>query len=104
MRLFRALCDPNRLVILARLAEQGAPATVSEVAATLPIDLSVVSRHLAMLRDAGILEAEKRGKEVYYSVRLGWLVGTLRGTADALAKCCPSGTVPAATRGKEKKR
>ncbi len=42
-----------------------------------------------MLRDAGILQAEKRGKEVYYSVRCENVVDTLRRIADALEACCP---------------
>ncbi len=49
----------------------------------------MVSRHLAMLRDAGILSAEKRGKEVYYTVRCEEVVGLLRRIADALEACCP---------------
>ena len=68
-RFFRALCDPNRVAILVRLARCGGPSTVSEIAACCPTDVSVVSRHLGMLRDAGILAADKRGKKVYYSVR-----------------------------------
>ena len=77
-RLFKALCDPSRLGILCRVAQRRSESTVSEVAACCPTNISVVSRHLAMLRDAGILHAEKRGKEVYYSVRCSELAATLR--------------------------
>lgn len=83
-RFFKALGDPRRVAILARLLELGGPATVSEIAACCPTDLSVVSRHLAILRDAGILEAQKSGKEVYYEVRGVELVKTLRVLADAV--------------------
>lgn len=86
---FKALCDPNRLAILARLAEHCGPRTVSEIAGCCSVDLSVVSRHLALLRDAGILKAEKKGKEVHYSVRTDLLVRTLRSIADAVEACCP---------------
>ncbi len=41
-----------------------------------------------MLRDAGILSAEKRGKEVYYSVCYGEVVTKLRAIADAIESCC----------------
>jgi len=54
-----------------------------------PVNVSVVSRHLALLRDAGILAAERRGKEVYYSVRYPQLVATLRAIANAIEACCP---------------
>jgi len=91
-RLFKALCDPNRVAILVRLAEACCPSTVSQVAECCPVDLSVVSRHLAQLREAGVLQAEKRGKEVYYSVRTRELVQTLRAIADAIERCCPGET------------
>ena len=42
--LFKALGDPNRLAILASLAESCAPQTVGQIATCCPIDLSVVSR------------------------------------------------------------
>lgn len=88
---FKALADPNRIAILARLAEEGREKTVSEVAKCCPVDVSVVSRHLKILRSAGVLEAEKRGKEVLYRIRIRHLVGLLRGLADALETCCPDG-------------
>lgn len=88
-RFFKALCDPNRLLILCRLGECRAPRTVSQLAACCPVDVSVVSRHLAMLRDVGILKAEKRGKEVSYSLRSAALAHTLRAIADAVEACCP---------------
>lgn len=44
-----------------------------------------------MLRDAGILEAKRKGKEVYYSVKFDVIVPTLRGIADAMEACCPGG-------------
>ncbi len=89
--LFKALSDPNRVAILARLAEMSGEQTVTEVASCCPINLSVVSRHLRTLRDAGIVECEKRGKEVFYRARVGNLSKLLRNLADALDACCPDG-------------
>lgn len=86
-RLFRALADANRLALLMRLAACGRPCSVGELNACCPVDLSVVSRHLAILRDAGALEAQKRGKEVFYRVRFERLVPLLRGIAGALEDC-----------------
>ena len=88
-KLFKALCDPNRIGIVVALARAGRPSTVSQVAACCPVDLSVVSRHLATLREAGILKAEKRGKEVYYSLQFQPLARTFRALADAVEACCP---------------
>ncbi len=86
---FKALGDPNRVALVARLAVCGRPATVGEIACCLPVDLSVVSRHLRQLKDAGILDNEKRGKEVLYFVRYQSIVRLLRGLADAMDDCCP---------------
>jgi len=87
---FKALCDPNRVAILARLIQCCRPCRVGEISQHSPVSISVVSRHLTMLRDAGILTAEKQGREVWYSVRYPQLVRTLRELADAIAACCPS--------------
>ena len=91
--LFKALSDRNRLAILREFAIRGgSECSVTELAQGLPVDLSVVSRHLGVLRDAGILASTRRGKEVFYRVQVEWLVGCLRGLADLLERCCaPNG-------------
>jgi ArsR family transcriptional regulator len=91
-RFFKALGDPNRIALLAHLARCGRPCTVSEMACCCPVDLSVVSRHLAMLRDAGIVESARHGKEVRYEVRYDVLATTFRQIAEAIETCCPEGT------------
>ncbi len=88
-RFFKALCDPNRIAILIRLAGCGRACTVGEIASCCPVDISVVSRHLTLLREAGVVEAQRRGKEVYYHVRFDLLVPTLRQIADAVEACSP---------------
>ena len=91
--LFRAIGDPGRMTILADLASCcGGSKTVSEIADNVPKDVSVVSRHLAKLRDAGVLRAERRGKEVHYFCCYEELVGALRSLADAIEACCPPDT------------
>ena len=90
---FKALCDPSRIAVLVRLAETPRPQSVSQVAACCPTDVSVVSRHLALLRDAGVVEAERRGREVYYGIRYRGLAETLRAVADAIEACCPDGDI-----------
>ena len=64
-QLFKALADPKRLSLLVRVAEGGGPSTVSHVAKGSGVDMSVVSRHLAILREAGIIRCEKRGKRYF---------------------------------------
>jgi len=88
-KLFKALGDPTRVSILSSLANERDPKTVSDIATCCPIDLSVVSRHLGQLREAGVIEAEKRGRQVFYRVRYGELAAMLRRMADAIEACCP---------------
>ena len=88
--LFKALCDPSRIAILVRLAEANGPQTVSQVAEFSPTDVSVVSRHLAMLKSAGVVEAEKKGREVHYAIRYQGVAKMLRAMADAVEACCPA--------------
>jgi ArsR family transcriptional regulator len=89
--LFRALAEPNRVAILAHLALARGEQSVTEVARCCPVNLSVVSRHLKTLREAGLLVSERRGKEVYYRAQVQRLAAELRALADALDGCCPEG-------------
>ena len=86
--LFKALGDANRLGLLTTLAEQSEPASVGELRSCCNVDLSVVSRHLAILRNVGVLEADRRGKQVFYRARTRALAQRLRRIADALDRCC----------------
>ena len=87
-RFFKALCDPNRIGILVRLAHCARPCTVTGIAECCPVDISVVSRHLGILRDAGIVASERRGKEVFYTLRYPDLAASLHSIADAMEACC----------------
>jgi DNA-binding transcriptional ArsR family regulator len=88
--LFRALSDGNRIALLAHLATGDGPQTVTEAAGCCPTDISVTSRHLSVLRDAGIVDAEKQGRQVLYSVRYEQLSRALRQMADVIDSCCPA--------------
>ena len=93
---FKALGDPNRLAILVFLARCCEEKTVSEVSECCSVDLSVVSRHLAILREAGVLRARRHGKQLYHSVRFDHLARMLRDIADAIEGCCtPPAAAPA---------
>ncbi|MFO7627709.1 MAG: metalloregulator ArsR/SmtB family transcription factor [Candidatus Fermentibacteraceae bacterium] len=89
--LFKALSDPNRLAILIHLAMCGSPQSVTDVTPCCPVDFSVVSRHLQVLREAGAAASVKKGRTVLYTLRTGVLVTMLRRIADALEACCPGG-------------
>lgn len=84
---FQALSDPTRLALIVRLATAAEPKTVTELTSCCGVHLSGVSRHLASLREVGLLRAERRGREVRYQLEHEVLTGTLRGLADAIDSC-----------------
>src|SRR3954470_14059969 len=59
-RAFAALADPVRRGMLAQLSR--GPASVSELAAPLPISLPAVMQHLSVLEESGLIVSEKRGR------------------------------------------
>ena len=67
-RVIKALAHPTRLYVVERLAER--PHCVCELTALVGADMSTVSKHLSVLRAAGIVEDEKRGSQVWYSLRV----------------------------------
>lgn len=88
--LFKALSDPTRVSILACLMKCGRPCSVGEIAECCSVDLSVVSRHLAMLETAGVLASSRHGRVVSYAVRYADLCTTFRQLADAIEECGPA--------------
>lgn len=87
--LFRALSDPTRARLFACLVKCGRACTVGEVAECCSVDLSVVSRHLALLARAGAVEASREGRTVSYAVRYRELARVFRALADAVSDCAP---------------
>ena len=63
----RALADESRRTMLETLA--GGPATAGELAAMLPIARPGVSRHLRVLREAGLVQARQDAQRRVYSLR-----------------------------------
>ena len=96
--LFRALGDPTRLALVARLAGATEPITVTEASTCCGVHLSGVSRHLSHLAQVGIVRAEREGREVRYELNHDELAAALRGLADALESCCGATTDRASER------
>ncbi|MEP7193075.1 MAG: metalloregulator ArsR/SmtB family transcription factor [Actinomycetota bacterium] len=68
-RMFRALGDPVRLQLLSRVASHaGGEACVCDLSVGLDLTQPTISHHLKVLRQAGLLECERRGTWVYYWV------------------------------------
>ncbi len=62
--LLKELANPSRLLILCQLV--GAERSVGELCQIVELSQSAVSQHLARLREAGLVGADKRGQMVYY--------------------------------------
>jgi DNA-binding transcriptional ArsR family regulator len=62
-----ALSDPSRRTVLEALRDH--PATAGELALLLPIARPGVSRHLRVLREAGLVEVQRRAQTRVYSLR-----------------------------------
>jgi DNA-binding transcriptional ArsR family regulator len=74
-----ALADPTRLAVFERVAER--PRGVGELAEGLPVSRPAVSQHLKVLKDAGLVTAEQRGRTRIYHIDPNGL-GALRAWLD----------------------
>ena len=83
-RFFTAMGDPIRLQILLLLRDK--PLNVGEIAEQFAISRPAISHHLRVLKDANILDGEKSGQEVYYSLNGAFIVAELRAMADKLER------------------
>ena len=63
---FKALADPTRREILRLL--RGGPKTSGEIADRFPTAWATISRHLAVLREAGLILSQRDGQQVLYEL------------------------------------
>lgn len=78
----KAMAHPTRLFIIEELSRQ--ERCVGELTVMVGCDVSTVSKHLAVLRNAAILGQEKRGARVFYSLRVPSVRGVLNWADDLL--------------------
>jgi DNA-binding transcriptional ArsR family regulator len=64
----KAMAHPTRLFIVDKLSRK--ERCVCELTEMIGADMSTVSRHLSVLKSAGILEDQKRGAQVFYKLRM----------------------------------
>lgn len=67
-RVLKALAHPARLMAVDELAK--GERCVCDLQQLIGSDMSTVSRHLAVLREAGVVIDERRGNQVFYSLRV----------------------------------
>lgn len=66
---FAALADPTRRKVVGLLG--GGPRRAGDLASAFPVSRPAVSKHLRVLREAGLVEAEKVGRVQVYRLRPG---------------------------------
>ncbi len=67
--IFKALGDATRLKILKMIAAKGNNLCVGKIACNLSISQPAVSQHLKILKNAGLVEADRQGFHVHYKIR-----------------------------------
>jgi ArsR family transcriptional regulator len=81
---FKAFSDRSRLRILGLLATK--EMTVNEIVAAVGLSQSTVSRHLGVLREAGIVDDRRDGQMIICSLNKNTIRGCCLGFCDCLEK------------------
>ncbi|EGJ50484.1 metalloregulator ArsR/SmtB family transcription factor [Desulfocurvibacter africanus] len=74
-KVFKALGHRSRIILVDALLQ--GERCVCELRELVGADMSTVSKHLSVLKDAGVVQDEKRGTNVYYSLRMECVRGFL---------------------------
>ena len=91
-KFFKTLSEPVRVQILKFLMLNGR-SDIGSIAENMPQDRSVISRHLTLMHEAGVLIGEKESRHVFYSVNgqhfLEKLVNITEKINECMQECCP---------------
>ncbi len=92
-RILKALAHSSRLYMVSELAS--GERCVCELAKMIDADISTASKHLAVLKSAGIVQIDKRGSQVFYSLKLPCVLNFLscvedvmQSSAEEILSCC----------------
>jgi ArsR family transcriptional regulator len=67
-KIIKAIAHPTRLFVLDELKRQ--ERCVCELTEMIGADISTVSKHLSILKGAGIVQIDKRGTQIYYQLKV----------------------------------
>jgi ArsR family transcriptional regulator len=91
-RILKALAHPTRVFIVEELAR--GERCVCELQEKIGADMSTVSKHLSLLKSAGVVQDDRRGVQVFYSLRaccvpdfLGCVERIMKETAERQLEC-----------------
>jgi DNA-binding transcriptional ArsR family regulator len=96
---FKALADPTRRRVLELLRSR--PLTAGELAREFTCTKATMSAHFAVLREAGLVQSDKTGREILYRLRLSVLEEALLTFAQAVGADLVQGAHPPSTSKEE---
>ncbi|WP_438696340.1 ArsR/SmtB family transcription factor, partial [Turicimonas muris] len=67
-KIFKALGHPARLMMVEAMLEN--PKTVTELTNMVQLEMPTVSRHLAVLKEAQVVKAQKKANSIIYSIEM----------------------------------
>ena len=76
-QVFKALSDPTRRRVLQLLRER--PMSAGDLSAHFPVSKPTMSAHFSVLQEAGLVEAEKTGRNITYRLKMSVLEDALLG-------------------------
>jgi ArsR family transcriptional regulator len=95
-KIIKAMAHPSRIFIIEELNKH--ECCVNELTEMIGADASTVSKHLSVLKNAGLVADEKRGNSIYYTLRCPCIMGFVSCVEDVLSanakeqanilKCC----------------
>ena len=95
-KIIKAMAHPSRLFIIEELSKH--ECCVNELTKMIGSDFSTVSKHLSVLKNAGLVIDEKRGKSIFYRLRVPCIMDFFGCVEDVLSinakenanilKCC----------------
>lgn len=74
--IIKSLAHPSRLLVVQTLSE--GDQSVSDLTTLIGSDMSTVSKHLSLLKNAGIIQDEKRGNQVFYKLNAPCVLNFLK--------------------------
>jgi len=85
VRVFKALAHPTRLFIVEELSRVD-ERCVCELTEMIGADISTVSKHLTVLKHAGLIADDKRGNQVFYRLRVHCILDFFR-CVESVVQC-----------------
>ena len=84
-RILKALAHPSRLFMVDQLSH--GERCVCELTEMVGSDMSTVSKHLSVLKSAGVVADEKRGMQVYYRLKMPCVLRFLDCASEVIERC-----------------